>query len=504
MRCKICGTEVTFGKFCPECGTKITEEKVSGSKEQKDIGGGAGEKRNPRGMKESGEKQGQSDSLKVHLNDSPSTGFHLDHSKHWSDDHDTSEGAGNMSQNHADKKALISLILGILAFVTIITIIGPLGCGIASIILGALAFKDHTKSKGQAMVGIVLSGVSIILVSIVGLVGLLLGFDSGKDGVSIADNEVVTASENVSLDGDSALAGDKVKDAAGDAGNADMDMTDRGDSSENPSELISSNTSEHSSGEGNLIPDSSDDMGSADSNENQSTANGSTEQSVMYELQYGTYLMRFYDGGYCIGIISPAEGQGIASLYAYETTAGDRYGTFFKGIVKEENGTYAAYGEEEHAYAEMSFSETGMVLKIQSSDVDYVETLNGSYELVTRLESPYIYDVVQPGIYVSDYNGRKNTAEIGLYTGPPSGNGCGYLRISCQDDYGGELAYFDGLLFDNYDGTYTVRTREEEDYSMLLAEFVNGGLKVTILRYDRFGYEGVTGFYELDDIFMAP
>ncbi|WP_028242703.1 DUF4190 domain-containing protein [Pseudobutyrivibrio ruminis] len=110
MKCKVCGTEFSEGCFCPECGTQI-EINIASKNQDK--------------------------------------GFN--------DNQSQKEETSNKQKSKENARAIWSLVLGLVSWVSIITVIIPIVCGVISIVKGIQALKAKTKYKKCAIVGIILS-----------------------------------------------------------------------------------------------------------------------------------------------------------------------------------------------------------------------------------------------------------------------------------------------------------------------------------------------------------
>lgn len=155
MKCKKCGIEFAEGIFCPECGTKVelVEEKNEQEKEVKEE-----EKR------ECLEKEREGVD---HLEQEKSTQEIQENSTTQEGEDTSKERKHNVRNDITDtkkitnRKAITSLVLGILSWIGLLTIIVPIVGGIWSIVDGVKALKGKTKYKMCSIIGILLS-VSVL------------------------------------------------------------------------------------------------------------------------------------------------------------------------------------------------------------------------------------------------------------------------------------------------------------------------------------------------------
>ena len=456
MKCIHCGMEFETGNFCPNCGAKM-----NGNSPDQIIG-----------LKENPERSFQ-------LNDQMAG----DEQRKGDDIPQRETRSASLNDAaiaDADRKAQLCLTLGIIALATSCTILGPLGCGIASIVMGRIALKNQTRSKAKVHVGTMLSGASIVLVMVIGLIGVAVAIDSGTQKLNQStESQVELSSEGT----------DERTSEGSDT--SDLVRTD---------DTVTDNT------ESEQETDSTEPDGTVDVGEDTSVSDTTvTEAPVIKELQYGIYLIRDEDGGYRIARVFPAEDNAIAVIYIDQVSAGDRFVTYFTATIPySDSGIYSAYDSSFNTTASIRFTDLGMDFAVESADAPEQEFLSGEYEAVSLLESPYGYDTPSIGLYECSTDGGSNMADLGLYSGLPSDDGIGYLRITCTNADGQAIAYFDGHLYDNQDGTYNVYSTVDNDDTKLLVEFHGERMVVTVLWMGMLRYEEIAGEYELNYGYMAP
>ena len=138
MKCRNCGTEFSEGIFCPECGTRIDDIVIDGKTVAED------------GERESAEEASVKEVKSI-----------VEVEK----DTIIGQNTENEERERAiNRKAIISLVLGIASWVSIFTIIIPIITTCWSIIDGIKALKGKTKHKKKAIIGIVLSGLWWIMI----------------------------------------------------------------------------------------------------------------------------------------------------------------------------------------------------------------------------------------------------------------------------------------------------------------------------------------------------
>lgn len=198
MKCKKCGTEFSEGVFCPMCGTKneeviIDQEKVieiekkerkkaeeaaaaeakKKIEEEKEIIRNNAEKNaREEAIKEAQEKARQNISSddedirnEAHkrVREEAIQNAKLEEERKKREEENRKE----KEEKKINRKAIISLILGIASWVGMLTIILPIVGGIWAIVDGCKALKGKTKYKKSAIIGIVLPILLYVLLIIV-------------------------------------------------------------------------------------------------------------------------------------------------------------------------------------------------------------------------------------------------------------------------------------------------------------------------------------------------
>lgn len=188
MLCKNCGTEFSEGVFCPECGTKNEESFVDEKtvaemveKEKKLIEEATKEEARKRveseraSIREKAEKEIREKAIREAQKEAEKNISFKDEDikKEASrrmreeaiqkakseEEHRQKEEAERKvkEKKKIDRKAVFSLILGIVSWIGIVTVIVPIVGGIWSIIDGVKALKGKTKYRKCAIAGIVIS-----------------------------------------------------------------------------------------------------------------------------------------------------------------------------------------------------------------------------------------------------------------------------------------------------------------------------------------------------------
>lgn len=138
MKCRNCGTEFSEGIFCPECGIRIDDIVI-----------------NEKAVAEAAERESAEEAAAKEVKSIVEA----------EKDAIIRQNAENEEREKAiNRKAIISLALGIASWVLIFTTIIPFITTCWSIIDGIKALKGKTKHKKKAIIGIVLSGLWWIMI----------------------------------------------------------------------------------------------------------------------------------------------------------------------------------------------------------------------------------------------------------------------------------------------------------------------------------------------------
>lgn len=135
MKCKNCGNKFEEGIFCPECGTKIEEELSVKDKEDLKKDENEGGELLAEHKAEQEKVIQEQDQLTQEQTEQEQSAEKIEQENE------------QKKKKKTDRKAIISLVLGILSWVGFASLIMPMVGGIWSIVDGIKALKGKTKYK---------------------------------------------------------------------------------------------------------------------------------------------------------------------------------------------------------------------------------------------------------------------------------------------------------------------------------------------------------------------